>query len=83
MSEYKYKVVNGKRVPEHRAVVEELLGIAKEYHVSEHVIRLKLLQRQSVAGDRTMLFALFSISSYDGLVPQILAAHSEVWNTPG
>ena len=27
MSEYKYRTVNGKRVPEHRAVVEELLGI--------------------------------------------------------
>ena len=30
MSEYKYRVVNGKRVPEHRAVVEELLGITLE-----------------------------------------------------
>ena len=27
MSEYKYRTINGKKVPEHRAVVEELLGI--------------------------------------------------------
>ena len=27
MSEYRYRTINGKRVPEHRAVVEELLGI--------------------------------------------------------
>ena len=27
MSEYKIKTINGRKIPEHRAVIEELLGI--------------------------------------------------------
>ena len=38
MSEYKYRTVNGKRVPEHRAVVEELLGInLRDDQVVHHI----------------------------------------------
>jgi hypothetical protein len=38
------------------------------------------MMRRALAGDRTMLFALFSISSYDELVPQILYTSSKVIN---
>ena len=38
MSEYKYRIVNGKRMPEHRVVVEELLGITlKKDQVVHHI----------------------------------------------
>ena len=38
MSEYRYRTVNGKRVPEHRAVVEELLGInMRDDQVVHHI----------------------------------------------
>ena len=63
--------------------IDEILirkyGLFPTYHAR----LVYLMMRRALAGDRTMLFALFSISSYDGLVPQILAAHSEAWNLPG
>jgi hypothetical protein len=34
------------------------------------------MMRKALAGDHTMLFALFSISSYDSFVPQAIAENS-------
>ena len=42
MSEYKYTVKDGKRIPEHRAVVENLLGVTlREDQVVHHINGIK------------------------------------------
>ena len=58
------------------SILLEKYGIYPTYHAR----LVYLMMRRALAGDRTMLFALFSISSYDELVPQILYTSSKVIN---
>ena len=56
-------------------ILMEKYGLYPTYHAR----LVYLMMRRALAGDRTMLFALFSVSSYDELVPQILAENSKAW----
>ena len=60
--------------------VDEILmknyGLFPTYHAR----LVYLMMRRALSGDRTMLFALFSVSSYDALVPQILFSTSKAIN---
>ena len=58
------------------SILLEKYGIYPTYHAR----LVYLMMRRALAGDRTMLFALFSISSYDELVPQILYTSSKAIN---
>lgn len=60
--------------------VDEILIRKYRLFPTYHARLVYLMMRRALAGDRTMLFALFSISSYDELVPQILYTASKAFH---
>ena len=56
--------------------VDEILIKKYGLYPTYHARVVYLMMRKALAGDHTMLFALFSISSYDSFIPQTVAESS-------